>query len=516
MIVMVCEQLTVVARDFHSPLVRNEIWVSFGYWWPRLFDLPQPAVGIHAQRNEINYLVELASWRAIGEQFNARVREDLVVLRSALETSEVWGQELNAYTERSFARADLTGLAGDELVRRYQQYVRLQAREYAVGVLLPLLDLIGGSFIDEFLRRYLAARLPPAAAAEAYEVFTMPSKNSFALDQEEALLQLAVACRRTAGCWKLLGEADYHDIPAQLHRQFPDLAERLIRHADAHGWVYYVYQGPAFSAIHFAQFLQGWVCKDVDPQAELARRRTEREELLQQRAELLATLGPSAEERALLLLVSDFVWAKPRRKDYQSRSYWHAESFFREWARRTETSLRHARAATQEQLQRGCQGEKIVLGDLEQQYAEHLVYGGPQRVVVLSGAAVAPFLKEQVIFPEERVAVTGRVTGTTAFPGQARGEVRIVNKPEDIANMRVGDVLVSIATTPSIVPAMRQASAIVSDEGGLTCHAAIVSRELRIPCVVGTKIATQVLKDGDEVKVDADAGVVRVLKRAGG
>lgn len=77
--------------------------------------------------------------------------------------------------------------------------------------------------------------------------------------------------------------------------------------------------------------------------------------------------------------------------------------------------------------------------------------------------------------------------------------------------MKDGDVLISTATTPSIVSAMKKAAAIVTDEGGLTCHAAIVSRELKIPCIIGTKIATKVFKDGDRVEVDATKGIVRKL-----
>jgi pyruvate,water dikinase len=69
-------------------------------------------------------------------------------------------------------------------------------------------------------------------------------------------------------------------------------------------------------------------------------------------------------------------------------------------------------------------------------------------------------------------------------------------------------------TRPEYVPLMRLALAIVTDEGGITCHAAIVSRELKKPCIIGTKIATQVLHDGDLVEVDADAGVVRVIEQA--
>ena len=82
----------------------------------------------------------------------------------------------------------------------------------------------------------------------------------------------------------------------------------------------------------------------------------------------------------------------------------------------------------------------------------------------------------------------------------------------DIAKTKKGEILVAPKTTPKYVPAMEKAIAIVTDEGGLLSHAAIVSREMDIPCVVGTKIATQVLKDGELVEVDAERGVVRKIK----
>jgi pyruvate,water dikinase len=67
-------------------------------------------------------------------------------------------------------------------------------------------------------------------------------------------------------------------------------------------------------------------------------------------------------------------------------------------------------------------------------------------------------------------------------------------------------------TRPEYISAMKKAAAIVTDEGGITCHAAIVSRELKKPCIIGTKIATKVLKDGDLVEVDADKGIVKILE----
>ncbi|GAG17127.1 unnamed protein product, partial [marine sediment metagenome] len=73
-------------------------------------------------------------------------------------------------------------------------------------------------------------------------------------------------------------------------------------------------------------------------------------------------------------------------------------------------------------------------------------------------------------------------------------------------------ILVTNMTTPDLMQAIEKVVAIVTDEGGILCHAAIVSREFGIPCVIATKIATKVLKDGDLVEVDADKGIVKIIK----
>jgi pyruvate,water dikinase len=77
--------------------------------------------------------------------------------------------------------------------------------------------------------------------------------------------------------------------------------------------------------------------------------------------------------------------------------------------------------------------------------------------------------------------------------------------------MNPGDILVSTMTRPEFVPLMKIAGGVVTNEGGITCHAAILSRELGKPCVIGTQTATEILKDGDFVEVDADEGLVRKI-----
>jgi phosphoenolpyruvate synthase/pyruvate phosphate dikinase len=104
------------------------------------------------------------------------------------------------------------------------------------------------------------------------------------------------------------------------------------------------------------------------------------------------------------------------------------------------------------------------------------------------------------------------IKGNCACPGKAQGKVRVVLNPRLQEKFEEGEILVAGMTSPDYVPFMKKAAAIVTELGGITCHAAIISRELNIPCVIGTNIATKVLKDGDLVEVDANNGVVRILK----
>jgi phosphoenolpyruvate synthase/pyruvate phosphate dikinase len=108
------------------------------------------------------------------------------------------------------------------------------------------------------------------------------------------------------------------------------------------------------------------------------------------------------------------------------------------------------------------------------------------------------------------------ITGTTAFKGHVSGQVQIITRKKDINKFIAGNILVAPMTTPHYLPVMKQAIAFITDEGGVTCHAAIVSRELKTPCIIGTKIATQILHDGDRVEVDANEGLITIQERAEG
>jgi pyruvate,water dikinase len=138
-----------------------------------------------------------------------------------------------------------------------------------------------------------------------------------------------------------------------------------------------------------------------------------------------------------------------------------------------------------------------------------------KRPLVHTGNNLKPFLKE-LNKKEAEVSVNAdpdELNGTIANTGKVRGSARIIIGRQDFHKFKNKDILVTAMTSVDFVPLMERASAFVTNEGGITSHASIVSRELNKPCLIGTRIATQILKDGDFIEVDAFKGVVRILKR---
>lgn len=105
------------------------------------------------------------------------------------------------------------------------------------------------------------------------------------------------------------------------------------------------------------------------------------------------------------------------------------------------------------------------------------------------------------------------IKGQAAFLGKVKGRVRLVFSKEQIKTVKKGEILVTHMTTPSYLPAMKKAAAFVTDEGGTLCHAAIIARELKKPCLIGTKFATEILSSGELVEVDTRSAYVRRLSK---
>lgn len=141
-----------------------------------------------------------------------------------------------------------------------------------------------------------------------------------------------------------------------------------------------------------------------------------------------------------------------------------------------------------------------------------LLFGGRMRVFSGADNVVAAMesfgIKRKLSGQKRKTELVGR----RASAGKAVGVARVINSVTELGSFKQGEILVTHMTTPDYVVAMSKAIAFVTDEGGVTCHAAIVAREMNVPCVVGTQEATRMIKTGQVIEVDATSGLVRILE----
>jgi phosphoenolpyruvate synthase/pyruvate phosphate dikinase len=195
------------------------------------------------------------------------------------------------------------------------------------------------------------------------------------------------------------------------------------------------------------------------------------------------------------------------RRFAQNYAVYKMEYILAEIGKRAKLSLTDVRFMTPQEVKSFLLGGKINRAEVLKRKKFCVCHMEKSKVLILTGNQAKELAKRT----ETKVKKISEIKGQTGCIGKAQGRVKIIFRPQDMVKMHQGDILVSIATDPDIVPAMKKASAIVTEQGGVTSHAAIVSRELNIPCVIGTKIATKVFKDGDLVEVDATRGIVKKL-----
>jgi len=167
---------------------------------------------------------------------------------------------------------------------------------------------------------------------------------------------------------------------------------------------------------------------------------------------------------------------------------------------------------TPKEIERLIEDKKINKEIIRKRKKEYAIYAEKGKIKIYEGKKIKR-LRKKYILKQKLKRVHPFFKGIPAYPGKVRGRVRIVQSQKTFKTFKKGEILVAVHTTPDFVVIMKKASSIVTDIGGLTSHAAIVSRELKIPCIVGTKIATKVLKDGDLIEVDAEKGIVKILKK---
>lgn len=218
----------------------------------------------------------------------------------------------------------------------------------------------------------------------------------------------------------------------------------------------------------------------------------------------------SSEDKRLVELLKHYAVYKDDRKKEILIYLHHVNRILKEIAKRLSLEIDEVRASCPFEVEDLLRG-KLTKNDLQERlkYSVIVWKKGKNKASILKGEDAKKWEQKTLDKISGKIST---IKGTVASQGKVKGKVRILFKAGESGELENGEVLVTFMTSPDFMPAIRKCSAIVTNLGGVTSHAAIISRELKIPCIVGTKIATQVLKTGDIVEIDANKGIVTILK----
>ena len=223
-----------------------------------------------------------------------------------------------------------------------------------------------------------------------------------------------------------------------------------------------------------------------------------------EKEKLLNILKPDSATRRIIGFGSECVYLKDFIRGNLSRMHYFNKLLFIAIAKKFGGKWQDIANLTPSEIRELLQGKRKI-----EKRETMILYSDEKGIKWLAGKKAKLLVND--IKKHSTTADADEIVGTIANNGKVVGQVKIILKASDLGKSK-NFVLVAPMTTPDLMPAIRRAIAVITDEGGITSHAAIISREMGIPCIIGTRIATKVLKDGDLVEVDANKGIIKIIK----
>jgi len=392
---------------------------------------------------------------------------------------------------KEFPKINLTSLTDRQLRQLWTRYYKLVTARLSSTGIIDHFALGTDALIHEMVRKEVQDQTPgklwtETELSEIFTIATSPVYQSFLNEAEIDLLEIAAGRSQRS----------------------------LSRYQSRYFWLRNNYLSSRILSVQDFKQEIGARKKEKNLAAKLRGIKEAPKQNEERKIALFNRYGFSPLLRTLLKVSEDFTaWQDSRKRATLLHTY-AGSKLLEEIGCRKGYTLEQLKYITGFEVDKLFSQNRPPVKDLEARMRSSVFLATPEGYYVATGADVEKARK--MMRGAEKGAFLQDFRGITASLGKVRGKVAIVRSESEIAKVGHGDVLVAVMTRPDYVPAMKRACAIVTNEGGITSHASIISRELGIPCIIGTKIATDVLLDGDWIEVNANHGTITILQRASG
>ena len=399
----------------------------------------------------------------------------------------------------------LEQLEDEELKCWFERYTEEVLRMMPFLNIISIIERIFEKRIKEDLEEKLKEKGKTGLLDSHLKALIFPQKDNFVIKQLDELVRITADIQRQSSLARKFN-AEAGGVEIWLKENNPQFYSKLGKHAKKFGFLnMYSYEGKPMSVQDVILRLQELLKEDC--KKKLAEIKSRKQQDTKRFQEIIKEYKINGEFREFVDYAQEYLYFRLYRLDILFMAGYYVRDFIERIGKRMGLTYDEVMYTWHKEildfLKTGALPNKKEVRRRKKAYATLFIDG---KLTILSGK------KALAMVSKTKGRRRKEIKGIAACLGKHKGRVKIVLSSREIDKVKEGDVLVSIMTNPYFVLAMIKAGAIVTDEGGVLCHAAIVSREFGIPCIVGTKIATKVLKDGDIVEVDAGKGIVRRLE----
>lgn len=398
-----------------------------------------------------------------------------------------WKNWIKEYQDfvKNFEQTNFRKLSNREFYRHLNYFYDLNIRFWLITH-VPEYANWGGEYLlkNKLKKRY------KNKADEYLEILSAPVKFSFFQEEEIDLLKIAFMKKKKEG------------------------QKALKEHAKNYHWILNSYGGNRVLKKEYFEKKLTELLKEKPAQKKIQEIKNTIVKNKKRKAELIQKLKLNKEISLVAEQLSQSIWWQDLRKSYIWRMHYFWDKFLCEIAKRTNWKFSELQWCWAYELLDVLSNKKINKKEVVARKKYYTIYAKEGKLkTFIKKEAVEKLIN---IYLKIEIKDTKELKGLVVSRGKktvVQGRVKIVRSPLlEAKKMKKGDILVAGMTSPEYIVVMRKAAAIITDHGGMTAHAAIVSRELNIPCIVKTQIATAILHDGDLVEVDTNTGIARKLK----
>ncbi len=427
------------------------------------------------------YYFDRGEYTNAGLEFFKKVRANPKIIFKVLREIDTAADSILAL-EKKWKGVNFKKLDNKELLKYHAMLFKHDEILWRRGQIPNILEL-SNSYLSDWVKKIIVKKYGHKKLNSIFTVVTTSRYNSKTEQQGKDFLELILKFKKIK----------------------PKSYLALKKHWKKYTWMTYGWAGPALPEKYFAESFVT-ALKSESAIKDFQRKFSEKQNILKQQTKLVKTFSET--DQVFLNMLRMVLESKAKRVDAHSFTYFNAEQIMSEIGKRVGLSMNQMRVVVPQDVPKLF--KKVDVHKINEQNNRILITFNRPHMHVYTGKTAEKRLSSIIKFLP-RVKKVNELKGEFAYPGKVLGRVRIILDIRDADSFQKGEILVTRMTDPNYMPIMKLSKAVVTDIGGITSHAAILARELKKPCVIGTKIATQVFKDGDMVEVDAHKGTVRKL-----